>query len=215
MIFISVAHSVGSGAVNHTYNLQEYNCSQVMSKACADHLKTKGVEVVLYDIGKIDKQSERIRLKKAEILKHNPQLALEIHLNSVEPAVKQTMVKTDAHGKLYTQMIYGNDSPVNYSACFHLDDNESTERLSSLIINNFKIGMKNKIPGGFKYFSIPSPGFNTKRFWYLTDNKKTDTVLVEPCFISNNEQAKFLMQEDYLNSIGYMVAEAIVEWMKK
>lgn len=208
MIFISVAHSAGSGAVNHTYKLQEYDCSQVMSKACHDHLKLKGVDCTLYDVGKVNKQSERKRLKKNEIARINPKLALEIHLNSAPPSVIRRIEKKDD-----VQMIYGDDSPVNYSSCFHWEENERTQKLSSMIINNFKIGMKNKIPGGFKYFGIPSPGFDTQRFWYLSENK-CDSIIIEPCFISNNEQAKFLMDASYLNSIGYMVAEAIADWVK-
>lgn len=214
MIFISVAHSVGTGAVNNTYKLQEYDCSQVMSKACHDHLKSKGVDCVLYDVGKVDKQSERKRLKKNQILKHNPELAIEIHLNSTLPDVKSSFTYKDDKGSEYYKVNYGNDSSVNYSSCFYWGENERTQRLSSMIINNFKIGMKSKIPGGFKYFGIPSPGFDTERFWYLTENK-CDSVIVEPCFISNNEQAKFLKDESYLNSIGYMVAEAIALWLKK
>lgn len=212
MIFISVAHSAGSGAVNHTYKLQEYDCSQVMSKACHDHLKLKGVDCTLYDVGKVDKQSERKRLKKAQIARINPKLALEIHLNSAPPDVIRRIEKSSE-----IQFIYGNKSSVNYSSCFHMSDNEKTRKISSLIINNFKLGMKNKIPGGFKYFSLPSPGFNMNRFWYLTENakeNKCDAIIVEPCFISNDEQAKFLMDESYLNSIGYMVAEAIADWVK-
>ena len=187
MIFISVAHSVGSGAFNELYNLQEYNCSQVMSKSCADHLTTNGIKNVLFDLGRVDTQSKRKQIKKEQIKLYNPELAIEIHLNS------------ESTGS------------VNYSSCFTWKNNDSTLELSKDIINNFRIGMKNKIAGGFKEFVIPSDGFDVNRFWYLSDNK-CNSIIVEPCFISNNEQAKYLLQESYLNSIGYMVAEAIKKW---
>lgn len=190
MIFISVAHSVGSGAENVKYNLQEYNCSQVMSKACADHLSLNKISNFVFDLGKVDTQSRRKQLKKEKIKELNPDLALEIHLNSDE------------------------SKNVNYSSCFTWKDNESTLELSRDIINNFKIGFKNHVSGGFKSFVIPSPGFDVKRFWYLSDIK-CRSIIIEPCFISNDEQAKFLLQEAYLNSIGYMVAEAVTKWLKK
>lgn len=189
MIFISVAHSIGSGAVNKLYNLQEYNCSQVMSKACSDHLTSNGVKNVLFDLGRVDTQSKRKQIKKEQIKLYKPELAIEIHCNSDE------------------------DSKINYSSCFTWNGNDSTLELSHDIVNNFRIGMKNKISGGFKSFVVPSPGFDVNRFWYLSDNK-CNSVIVEPCFISNNEQAQYLSQESYLNSIGYMVAEAITKWKK-
>lgn len=190
MILISVAHSAGSGAFNKKFNLQEYNCSQVMSKACSNHLTINSIENEIFDVGVVDAQAERKKLKKEYIKKVNPKLAIEIHLNSDGVGI------------------------ANYSSCFTWKDNESTFSLSREIINNFKIGMNNKIPGGFKSFIIPSDGFDSRRFWFLSDNA-CDSIIIEPCFISNDEQAKYLLDESYLNSIGYMVAEAIISWNKK
>ena len=67
MIFLSVAHSVGSGAFNKNINLQEYDCSKIMTAACAEYLKSKNIDVHVLDVGKIDTQAERKRIKKQEI----------------------------------------------------------------------------------------------------------------------------------------------------
>ncbi len=189
MIFISVAHSVGSGANNEKFKLQEYNCSQVMTKACADYLKEKNIPVHVLDVGKVNTQSERKQIKKSEILKYSPKLALEIHLNAAE------------------------DKSANYSACFYWGTNQRTKLVSDLIVKNFSVGFAGSIKK-HRSIGLPYPGFNLERFWYITENKKCDSIIVEPCFISNDVQAKKLKDESFLTGIGFMVGDAVNNWLK-
>ena len=188
MILISVAHSVGSGATNKTFKLQEYNCSQVMTKACTEYLRGKNIETHVVDVGKKDTQAERKEIKKSEILKLNPKLALEIHLNAVE------------------------DKSVNYSACFYWGTNKRTKLISDLIVKNFSIGFARNIRR-YRSIGLPCPGFDLNRFWYITDNS-CDSIIIEPCFISNDAQAEKLADESFLNGIGFMVGDAIEKWLK-
>ena len=189
MIFLSVAHSVGSGAFNKNINLQEYDCSKIMTAVCAEYLKSKNIDVHVLDVGKIDTQSERKRIKKQEISNKKPDLALEIHLNSSE------------------------DKTVNYSSCFYWGVNSKTKFISDLIVKNFSVGFAKNIRR-YRSMGLPCPGFDLRRFWYITENK-CDSIIVEPCFMSNDEQAVKLKDESYLKGIGLMVADGVENWLKK
>lgn len=184
MIILSVAHSEGTGAYNTEIKVDEYKCSQIMTKACADILGENKQHAVIIDAGKSSLHQYK-KMKKEYISKERPKLALEIHLNSC------------------------NDETVNYSSCFYNGKNKRTKEFSDRIISNFQLAMFNKMSHGFKSIGLPSEGYDINRFWFITD-LLCDSIIVEPCFLSNNAQAKKLLDPMFLHGIGCLVGEAII-----
>lgn len=187
MIIVSVAHSVGTGAYNKEIKVDEYECSQIMSQACANLLAEKGIQTFLID-AKRSTFPEYKHIKKAYISKQKPQpqLALEIHLNSCD------------------------DESINYSSCFFNLTNLKTKALSDRIVSGFQLKLFNKISHGFKSVGLPEKGYDSKRFWFIND-LPCDSIVIEPCFLSNNFQATKCKDPMFLQNIGESVAEAIIE----
>lgn len=202
MILISVAHSAGSGAYNSKYELQEYNCSQVMSRSCYNSLKSSGIDCFVYDVGKIEHQKDRIKMKLLKIKELTPKLSIEIHLNSYG-----TKVGTEEENKEENK-----EKNINYSSVFYDENKYKAKNVAKLISENFKKGFESKNFSSHKCIGLPCDGFDIERFWFVT-RPVTESLIIEPCFISNNEQAKLLTQESYLNAIGFMVADGVKKWL--
>jgi len=182
MIFLSVAHdAIARGAANSKFGINEYECSQKMTQACQDALRAEGVEAMYYDIGHITPhKAPKIRAVNL----HDPQLAVEIHLNSAE-------------------------SVGNYVSCFHNRGNEQTSMLSDYICSSVVkcTGVKR-----FKSVAIPEPGYDTERYWFVTKTDPP-AIIVEPLFMNNDKHMEWLMTGDNIHLLGQSIGKAIALWV--
>lgn len=191
-IMISVAHDGADdkGAVNKEFGLNEYEFSQKVSSACSAELNRLFDADVsyVYDIGQVypHRDTKILKLKK-----DSPDLAIEIHLNA------------------------STDKAINYGSVFHWGTNQLTKNIASKIVDKFDaLSSKGIIPHKFnKSVSLPSEGYDTKRFWFITKTCCL-AMIIEPMFISNDGACLFLNKKNSHKIIGGSVASGIYEVLK-
>lgn len=181
MILLSIAHNdIDRGAHNEKFNVSEYELSRKMSYACQDELRVHGVPVMVYDIGPVNPHRGA---KTRTVNLHDPQLAVEIHLNSA-------------------------DKPGNYALCLHNRGNENTFTVSNFICGALS---KLKFIQHSKVVSIPELGYDTNRYWFITKTEPP-AIIVEPAFINNDAHMEWLLSGDNLSLVGKEIGKAIALW---
>lgn len=181
---VSVAHNglKDMGAVNRNVGVNEYGISKRMCSAYAKYMNKNGIETFLYDIGMVHPhRKEKINFINSKKI----DLAVEIHLNSA---------------------IVSESNNPSYSSCFYHAGNKFTKNISDNIIKRMKA--VSHFSGNGISIGIPCVGFDEKRFWFLTE-LRTNSILAEPMFISNDEQAEFLLSENGAESVGELIASSV------
>lgn len=188
MILLSVAHSASAkGAYNANFSVSEYEFSQIMTHACKVSLESNGIECDVLDVGFM---KQYMSYKLNYIKRVNPELAIEIHLNS-------------------------GSKTATYPMCIFYKNNDSAKRLSHMILNNLKIGFGNQGWTNVQPLDVPTErkGFDNKRYSFVLKST-VPAIIVEPLFISNDLQCKYLMSEGALSAVGMIIGEAIISWKK-
>jgi len=186
MILLSVAHSASAkGAYNPAYSVSEYELSQIMTSSCKSILDINQIPCDVLDVGKM---RPYMSYKLNYIRRVKPELAIEIHLNS------------------------GNKN-ADYPMCVYYKNNALTKRCAQIILNNLKTGFEKQGWTKVRLLEVPTEikGFDNSRYTFVTKTP-CPSIIVEPLFISNNEQCKYLLSHGALNSIGEMIGEAILDW---
>lgn len=189
MILLSIAHSaIAKGAYNSTFNVSEYDCSQIMTLGCKSVLDSNDLENEVMDVGKM---RPYMSYKLNYLKKVNPELAVEIHLNS-------------------------GSKTADYPMCIFYKNDDSTRRCSQLILNNLKIGFEPHGWTNVQMLDVPTErkGFDNKRFVFILKST-CPSIIVEPMFLSNDIQCKYIMSDGALNAVGMLIGEAIVTWKKE
>ena len=179
MILISIAHNaIDRGAHNETYAVSEYELSQKMSYACKDELNANGLQAMIYDIGEHNPhKAQKIRT----VNMHEPQLAIEIHLNSAATIGR-------------------------YSSCFYEEGDELTSKISTEFAPLMR---KFSCVKAVKKIGLPCEGYDIKRYWFITD-VGCPSMIFEPLFINNDEHVSWLLSVGNLEKVGRDIGRAIV-----
>ena len=181
MILISVAHnSIDRGAHNEKFNVSEYELSQKMSYACLDALRNNGIGAMVFDVGPVNPHKGK-KIRTVDL--HEPQLALEIHLNSAP-------------------------KPGNYSSVFYKSGSEQTQKLSLELSSMLGKLTKTTKP---KCIGIPEPGYDTERYWFITKTC-VPAIIIEPLFINNDKHMEFLLEAGNLEAVGREIGKEIALW---
>jgi N-acetylmuramoyl-L-alanine amidase len=183
-ILLSVAHGSSSqGARNVLCGLYEYPISQVMTKSAAEVLRSGGIECLVYDC------MDTFPYKNAKISKVNKEkadLSVEIHLNSFSER-------------------------ANYSSCFYWNGSKNGEESSRFILDSLTKELSKNGWNNSKLVAIPSPGYFLERYWFITETD-TPSIIVEPLFLSNKDQAIWLSAKRNQELLGKLVGEGLLKW---
>lgn len=188
-ILISVGHSEkAKGASNNSVGVYEYDLCKKIASSAAEVIKNSEFKCEFFDIGNVFPYHQ----KKVDFVNKHLDLALaiEFHLNSYS-------------GKT-----------ANYSSCFFMGNNKDMASLSECILGNIKSGCSGHGWNNIKSVGLPSAGYNIKRYWFITETK-CPAMIVEPLFISNDEQAEWLNTAGACEAVGMIIAEGILKWMRK
>lgn len=184
MILLSVAHSgAQKGYRNEKFGLSEYPLSQGITKSCAEYLKTNKEEIDVLDVG--DMANYRT-YKKKYINNLNAEISIEIHLNSGAKKAK-------------------------YHSCFYYKNSQTAGRLSAIILNNLKTYFEPMGWGTVQSIGVPAPNWPNERYGLILDTKPP-VIIVEPLFLSNDEQALWVSEPKSTEILGEIIAKGILQW---
>lgn len=186
MILLSIGHSAAArGAHNKKFNVSEYDLCKVMVNSACDIMHSKAIDCVVLDANnKFPYHNHKVMVVNA----CKPQVAVEFHLNSYP------------------------GSGATYSSCFFWGQNKAMSRLSAFILANCKTAFEPMKWGQIKSVGLPEDGYDLDRYWFITETKYP-ALIVEPLFISNNEQAAWLTSRGAPEAVGMLIAEGILSWM--
>lgn len=188
-ILISVGHSKKvKGASNESVGVHEYDLCKKIASSAAEMINKSEFKCEFFDIGDVFPY----RQKKIDFVNKHLDLALaiEFHLNSYP-------------GKTAT-----------YSSCFFMGNDKDMAELSECILGYLKSGLYNHGWNKIKSVGLPSDGYDIERYWFVT-KAKCPAMIVEPLFISNDEQAMWLKTTGACEAVGMIIAEGILKWMRK
>lgn len=181
MIVLSIAHSKLDPGNTHM-GMVEHQVSIKMTNACATMLRAHGVEVEV-----LPESEERNHLpgKVARINELKPQLAIELHTNSV----------TDPRPN-YGEVIY---------------HPESTEgRLAASCLSAMLRTALGRANHNWPFLGAEPD----RRGLYYLVHTTCPAVIVEPLFQSNPDQAQWLGSPDAPETIGAICADGIIAYLK-
>lgn len=185
MILLSVAHSLAqNGACNEKFGLKEYQVSQLMTNSCREFLQSHKVETDVLDVGNMRNYRT---FKKKYVNNLRPEIAIEIHLNSGPKSAK-------------------------YHSCFYDKDNKTAKRASEIILHNLSVAFEPYGWGTIQNIGVPAPNWPNERYGFILNTKPNAALIVEPLFVSNDQQAEWLSKSGAPESIGVLVAEGILQW---
>lgn len=187
MILLSIGHSSRvRGVCNKKYNLYEYDLCKKIVYAANEWLVSRKVPTYILDVQeKYPYGSYKISVVRSL----NPQVALEFHLNG-SPSEE-----------------------ANYSSCFWWNGNHKIGRLAAHILKNLQSGFKSLSWGDTKSVPLPCEGYDIERYWFVTETKKVPSMILEPLFLTNNEQAAWLSMPGSCEAVGLMIAEGVWSWL--
>lgn len=188
MILFSVGHSKKvSGAFNQKFKVSEYELCQKIVTSAASYFSDNGISVFLIDAENKYPYGQ-YKISSVNILR--PDVAVEFHLNA------------SPHQE------------ADYSSCFYWGQNDRMKKLSLDILSEMKSLLTKFGWGTVKSVGLPCPGYDIDRYWFITETK-CPSMIVEPLFLSNDEQAEWLLKEGSCESVGEAIAKGVLTWMKE
>jgi len=191
MICISIAHSSKfRGAANTLYGINEYEMSRQASRVCFEILADNGYACTLVDCGNLnDTEYSIYKTKLINSMNPQPDLALEIHLNSSEDK--------SAH---YGEVLY-KETTKSYIA------KTSADSICQYLKDGFTKSINPLI------YTDNGPIADERGLFFL-DKIHCPSIIVEGLFISNNEQADWL-KNNGAQAYGALIANGILNWLRK
>ncbi len=189
-VMFCVAHSATNvGSRNDDLLLQEYMVSLRASLAAVRSLAGI-VPVEFFDVGPIANQSEYLQAKAAKINSCKPSLAIELHCNS------------DKSGRAsYGEVIHYPGSEIGHAA---------GTAIATAIATGLKLTHKKDWQQrGARANSVEKD----KHMFYLLTETRVPVLIVEGFFISNHDQARWLV-EGGQEAYGVMVADGVRDYIK-
>lgn len=164
--------------------LVEHQISEVMSDACATMLRAHGVETLLLAPSALPYPDD-LKDKVRQINELKPQLALEIHTNAVD------------------------DTAPNYSEVIYEPGSVEAKLAASHISGVLRDAL------GQAHHMWPAKGaVEAERNLYFLQKTICPALIVEPLFQSNPEQAAWLKTQGAPETIGAIVADGILNYLK-
>lgn len=191
MICISIAHSSKfRGAANTLYNVNEYEISRQASRSCFEILADNGHACTLIDCGSLnDTEYSLYKTKLINSMNPQPDLAIEIHLNSSEDK--------NAH---YGEVLYKETTKTHIS-----------KTAAESICQYLKDGFTKSIhPLTYK----DNGAVADDRGLFFLDKVHCPSIIVEGLFVSNNGHADWL-KNGGAQAYGSLVAHGLLHWIKK